>query len=153
MLALCRRYMKDDYEAENCLMQGFARVFESVSEFRMMGSLEGWVRKIMVRVCLMELRKKASFPIEVTLPSVEEPLFQLPENLDYSFLLNLIRGLPEGYRAVFNLYVIEGFSHSEIAGMLEISEGSSRSQLAGARNLLKKKLLKSGISQSSHFAI
>ena len=153
MLALCRRYLKDDFEAENCMMQGFAKVFESISGFRKEGSLEGWVRKIMLRNCLMELRRNRQFRMEPISDFEDDFSVGLPMNMDYSLLLELVRKLPDGSRTVFNMFAIEGYSHPEIALMLEISEGTSRSQLAAARSQLKKLLHQAGIHHASHFAV
>lgn len=153
MLALCRRYLKDDFRAENCMMQGFARVFESISSFRNEGSLEGWMKKIMVRQCLMELRKNRQFRMEALSVYENDFSFDLPEQLDYSMLLDLVRKLPDGCRTVFNLFAIEGYSHPEIARMLDISEGTSRSQLSAARFQLKKMLQQAGINHSDYYSV
>ena len=151
MLALCRRYVKDEFEAENCLMQGFARVFSAVTQFRTEGNLEGWIRKIMVRECLQHLRRNHPMRVITGTEEAEEIAFQLPENLDYALLLDLIHQLPAGYRMVFNLFAVEGYRHAEIAEMLGISEGSSRSQLNGARKQLKTMLSKIGVHRIDHF--
>lgn len=153
MLALCRRYLKDDFQAENCMMQGFAKVFESASSFRNEGSLEGWVKKIMVRQCLMELRKNRQFRMEDLRVYEDDFSVDLQEPLDYSILLEFVRKLPDGCRAVFNLFALEGYSHPEIARMLEISEGTSRSQLAAARFHLKKMLQQAGIYHANYFSV
>ena len=152
MLAICRRYVKDEFEAENCLMQGFTKVFSSINAFREEGNLEGWIRKITVRECLQHLRK--NHPLTVMKELDEDAAasqFQLPENLDYQLLLDLIHQLPAGYRMVFNLYAVDGYRHAEIAGMLGITEGTSRSQLNAARLQLKGMLAKIGIQRIDQF--
>ena len=147
MLAICRRYVKDSFEAENCLMQGFTKVFSSVNGFKEEGSLEGWIRKIMVRECLQHLRKNHALMILANPEQMADQSFQMPENLDYQMLLSLIHELPAGYRMVFNLYAVDGYRHNEIAEMLGISEGTSRSQLNAARQQLKMMLSKLGIQR------
>ena len=147
MLAICRRYVKDEFEAENCLMQGFAKVFASISSFKEEGSLEGWIRKIMLRECLQHLRQHHSLSVFRQLDELDSDPVQLPENLDYQVLLNLIHELPAGCRMVFNLYAVDGYRHAEIAEMLGISEGTSRSQLNAARLQLKGMLSKIGVQR------
>lgn len=147
MLAMCRRYVKDEFEAENCLMQGFTLAFSSVLTFRKEGSLEGWLRKIVLRECLQHLRRQHPLFILPVSEEMEEVSCQLPESPDYQLLLNLVHRLPEGYRMVFNLYAVEGYRHSEIASLLGISEGASRSQLNGARKMLRSMLAGIGIER------
>jgi RNA polymerase sigma factor (sigma-70 family) len=153
MLAMCRRYVRDSFEAENCLMQGFMKVFSSIDGFQEQGSFEAWVRKIMVRECLQHLRK--NHPMEVlNLEEVfDETAFSLPENPDYQILLEMVHALPTGYRMVFNLYAIEGYKHHEIALMLGISEGASKSQLNGARARLKEMLRKIGVDSVENMVL
>lgn len=152
MLALCRRYVKDDFEAENCLMQGFSKVFAGISAFRADGSMEGWIRMIMVRECLQHLRKNHSMMVHKVTEEIEDRSFQMPENLDYQLLLDLIHQLPAGYRMVFNLYAVDGYKHAEIAEMLSISEGASKSQLNAARQQLKLMLSRLGIHSMNQFS-
>lgn len=152
MLAICRRYVKDGFEAENCLMQGFAKVFSSVAGFKQEGSMEGWIRKIMVRECLQHLRKNHPMMVLADASEVEDQGFHLPDNLDYQLLLDLIHQLPAGYRMVFNLYAVDGYRHAEIAEMLSISEGTSRSQLNAARQQLKSMLSRLGIHSMNQFS-
>jgi RNA polymerase sigma-70 factor (ECF subfamily) len=152
MLAICRRYVKDDFEAENCLMQGFAKVFSSVAGFKQEGSVEGWIRKIMVRECLQHLRKNHSMMVFRETEIADDRPFQMPENLDYQLLLDLIHQLPAGYRMVFNLYAVDGYRHAEIAQMLSISEGTSKSQLNAARQQLKLMLSRLGIHSMNQFS-
>jgi RNA polymerase sigma-70 factor (ECF subfamily) len=147
MFRLCCRYIKLQEDAEDVVIRAFNKVFESISKFRHEGegSLEAWIRKIVVNESLMWLRKRHNFnmieSIEDTLPQVD--LSALGE-LDATEIYELIAQLPTGYRTVFNLFIIEGYNHEEIAAMLNINEGTSRSQLFKAKNLLKKALTREG---------
>jgi RNA polymerase sigma-70 factor (ECF subfamily) len=147
MFRLCRRYIKVQEDAEDVVIRALSKVFEGISKFRSEGegSLEGWIRKIVVNESLMWLRRRHNFnmteSIEDTLPQID--LGALSE-LDATEIYELITQLPTGYRTVFNLFVIEGYSHEEIATLLNISEGTSRSQLFKAKSLLKKALTREG---------
>ncbi|HAD98606.1 MAG TPA: RNA polymerase subunit sigma-70 [Cryomorphaceae bacterium] len=142
MLMVCRRYLFNKQQADATLNKGFLKVFRKLHTFRNQGSFEGWVRKIMVRECLDENKAKrvAELPIEE-----QESLFlqQVPEvekAHNVRQIMLVIEALPHGYREVFNLYEIEGYDHGEIAKQMEITESASRSQLARAKQLLRKKL-------------
>ncbi|MEQ8533219.1 MAG: RNA polymerase sigma factor [Imperialibacter sp.] len=143
MMGVCYRYVKDSDEAEDVMISAFAKVFEKLDSFRFEGSFEGWLRRIMVNESLMYLRRNKSMYVEVEIEKADrEPDFsQLSDQLEADDLMAMIQELPVGYRTVFNLYAIEGFSHQEIAEMMEISEGTSKSQLSRARALLQKQLL------------
>ena len=142
MMAVCLRYVANQADAEDVLIESFMRVFERIGQFRSEGSFEGWVRRIMVTESLMFLRRNKSLRQEIPLDSVmEDPDYQwADENLQTDDLLRLIAQLPAGYRTVFNLYAIEGYSHAEIADLTGISEGTSKSQLSRARALLQHKI-------------
>ncbi|RYF59300.1 MAG: sigma-70 family RNA polymerase sigma factor [Cytophagaceae bacterium] len=142
MMAICLRYVANQADAEDVLIESFMRVFERVNQFRNEGSFEGWVRRIMVTESLMFLRKNKSLRQEVSLESVtEEPDYQwADETLQADDLLRLVAQLPDGYRTIFNLYAIEGYSHAEIASLTGISEGTSKSQLSRARALLQQRI-------------
>jgi RNA polymerase sigma-70 factor (ECF subfamily) len=141
MLSVCRYYIKDLQFAEEAMLNGFFKVFSNLKNFKATGSFEGWIRKIMVRECISYLRqqKKLEFPVE-----------EFDFNNGYSNNINteieveqiqlLIDALPEGYKMVFVMYAIEGYKHHEIANMLNITEGTSKSQLFKARNLLQQKI-------------
>lgn len=142
MFALCKRYLSDVFEAEDAMINGFMRVFEHIGRFEASGSFEGWMKRIMVNESLGLIRKKRMMHIEVeeaehigTLTS--ETAF---DTLATEDLLRLIESLPIGYRTIFNLYAIEGYAHQEIASMLGITEGTSKSQLSRARMLLQQQL-------------
>ncbi len=149
MLAVCHRYCANPDDAEEVLIDGFMKVYEKIGQFREDGSFEGWVRRIMVTESLMFLRRSKSWRQEIPLDeAVTEPDYIWADaNLNETELLKLINRLPDGYRTVFNLYAIEGYSHAEIAGTLGISEGTSKSQLSRARVLLQSSLKKLEINQ------
>lgn len=144
MLAVCTRYCANRADAEEVMLDGFMRVFEKIGQFREDGSFEGWIRRIMVTESLMFLRKSKQWRQEV-------PIDEVTVELDYEWadtslnendLLRIVNQLPDGYRTVFNLYAIEGYAHAEIAEMLGISEGTSKSQLSRARLLLQANVKK-----------
>jgi RNA polymerase sigma-70 factor (ECF subfamily) len=149
MMAVCCRYVKNRHDAEEILLDGFYRFFSKLQDFRYQGeaALFGWVRQIMVNECLMFLRRRHSFAIvseaeAEALPGNDGPL----EDLSAEEIFGLIVRLPVGYRTVFNLHVIEGLEHGEIAKLLGISEGTSKSQLHKAKTVLKKMLHHNGVS-------
>ncbi|OYD46338.1 RNA polymerase [Sphingobacterium cellulitidis] len=145
MYALCIRYAKDQDDAADILQNGFIKVFKKCELFEGKGSLEGWIRKVMVNTAIESHRKnKVRFlsTEELTGHEIEQAGSFSLTHLDYKDLLALIKKLPMGYRTVFNLYAIEGYNHKEIAEMLEISEGSSKSQLSRARSWLKERIQK-----------
>jgi RNA polymerase sigma factor (sigma-70 family) len=143
MKGICFRYVKDDMEAEDVLVTAFMRVFDKIEQFKGEGSFEGWIRRIMVNESLTCLRKRRSMFIETELEVAErEPDFNnLSTELETEELLSMIANLPAGYRMVFNMYAIDGYSHKEIAEQMGISEGTSKSQLSRARNMLQNMLL------------
>ncbi len=140
MFVVCLRYARHRPEAEDLLQEGFIRVFDKLEAFRMEGSLEGWIRRIMVHTCINHLRKpsvrKEVLGADIALEGTTTP--EAPGNLGQEELLRLVQQLPDGYRAVFNLYAVEGYDHAEIAAMMGINEGTSRSQLAKARRQLQR---------------
>lgn len=144
MLSICMRYLKNRETAEDILIHGFKKIFEKIGTFKQEGSFEGWMKRIVINECLMELRKKKNQYLTVSIDNMNyEPEYFEPDNLEYEEILKLLDLLPNGYRTVFNLYVIEGFKHKEIAAQLGISINTSKSQLILARRklqtLLKKK--------------
>lgn len=142
MFAVCCRYLKNRADAEDVLVMAFTKIFERFNQYRGDGSLEGWIRRIVVNEALTFLRKNRSLYIEANLEEADrEPGYQqLADRLEEEDLLRMIGELPAGYRMVFNLYVIEGYSHQEIAEKLGISENTSKSQLSRARAYLQKML-------------
>lgn len=140
MFVHCYRYLKSKEDAEEIVSDGFIKVFQNLNSFvyKDLKSFEAWIRRIMINECLMFLRKKKIiFQDENTALHVESES-KTDHNLEAEELYDLILSLPSGYRTIFNLYTIEGYSHKEIAKMLNISEGTSRSQLTKARMALKE---------------
>ncbi len=143
MLALCCRYVKDRLEAEDVLITAFTKMFERIDQFKGEGSFEGWLRKIVVNEALSYLRKNKSMYLMTEIEAADrEPDFDhMGTQLEAEDLLKLVATLPAGYRIVFNLYAIDGYTHKEIAAQLGISENTSKSQLSRARIYLQNKLL------------
>jgi RNA polymerase sigma-70 factor (ECF subfamily) len=144
MLVVCARYAKDNFEAEDMLQVGFVKIFEKIKDYKGEGSFEGWVRRIMVNTSIEFYRKNARmFPVVDLDHAPESPVQENQmARLNMNDLLSLIRNLSPGYRLIFNMYAIEGFSHKEIAQELGISEGTSKSQLARARAILQENIKK-----------
>ena len=148
MLMICRRYVKNAHDAEELMLDGFYKFFKTISSFNYQNeaAFYTWLKKIMINECLMFLRKKNVFII-VTEASAENIFFpeEALDNLSANEIFNLIIKLPVGYRTVFNLYEVEGMQHKEIAQVLKISEGTSKSQLSKAKILLQKMLIQNDI--------
>ncbi|MCB0764027.1 MAG: RNA polymerase sigma factor [Flavobacteriales bacterium] len=142
MYAVCLRYARHELEAQDLMQEGFIRVFEKLGSFRSDGSLEGWVRRIMVHTAINHYRRKAfqneRFGME-HLPEGSVASMAV-DRLGEQDLLALVASLPDGYRHVFNLYAIEGYDHAEIAEMLGCGESTSRSQLSKARKYLQERI-------------
>lgn len=142
MFGVCLRYAKDYHAAEDLLQEGFVKVFKNIDKFRGEGSFEGWVRRIFINTSIEHYRKQVRmYPIQANEPSEFDHYEERTmDHLLEEDILKLVQELSPGYRTVFNLYVIEGYSHREIAEMLNISEGTSKSQLARARYILQTKV-------------
>ena len=142
MLSVCRQYIKDVHQAEDIMITAFMKVFTNMKNFENKGSFEGWIRRIMVNECISFIRvdKKVKF---IEDENYTEGSFN---NIESQFSVEdiqfLIDNLPEGYKMIFNLYAIEGFKHHEIATLLGISEGTSKSQLSNARKVLQDNIKK-----------
>ncbi len=147
MLGVCRQYIKDLQFAEDVMVNGFVKVFQNLKSFQHKGSFEGWIRKIMVRESISYLRKK-QFVVydDEVYESQSKEIISSDSLLDVEYVQQLIDKLPEGYKMVFLLYAVEGYKHQEIAQMLKISEGTSKSQLFKARKLLQENLTLKGMS-------
>lgn len=144
MMLVCRRYLKSKEDAEEIMLDGFYKFFKNIDHFDYQGdaALYGWLKKIMIHECLMMLRKKKVFIIVSEIVAEELPLEEDALNkLSATEIFTLIIRLPVGYRTIFNLHVIEGISHGEIATLLGIAEGTSKSQLSKAKSLLQRMLL------------
>lgn len=144
MLALCLRYAKNRVEAEDVLQTGYIKVFQNVREYRGDGSFEGWIRRIMVNTAIENYRKNLR---GIDTVPIEDAHDQPATGFDFSTLaiqdlMAVIQKLSDGYRLVFNMYVIEGYAHKEIASALGISEGASKSQLSRARAILRAEIIK-----------
>lgn len=143
MLAVCSRYMKQTDEAEDVLQDAFVKIFQKIGEFKMEGSLEGWIRRIMVNTALDAIRKNKKMLGDIAIDDVSYKVsfhdFGF-ENMDVAHLLKLIHEMPDGYRVVFNMFAIEGYSHKEIADTLGVSENTSKSQYSRARAFLRNQL-------------
>lgn len=143
MFNLCLRYATSDFEAEDMMQAGFVKVFKNMVHFRGEGSFEGWIRRIMVNTAIEIYRKNLRSLKTIDITEVfdhEQQTFDM-DGLEAEDLMKLIQQLPDGYRIVFNMYAIEGYSHQEIATTLQISEGTSKSQLSRARVWLRNKLI------------
>lgn len=143
MYGLCYRYVKDSMDAEDILITAFMKIFDKIHQFKSEGSFEGWIRRIVVNEALTFLRRNRSMYLETDLDQADrEPDYNaLSDHLEAEDLLTMIQELPTGYRIVFNLYAIDGYSHKEIADQLGISENTSKSQLSRARTYLQKVLV------------
>jgi len=144
MFGVCLRYAKDQTEAEDNLQEGFIKVFQNMDKFRHEGSFEGWIRRIMVNVSLEKFRKQhLMHPVEdIAIYEGQQVSDDILANISAQELMELIQQLPPRYRMVFNLYVIEGMNHQEIGKEMKISVGTSKSNLARARDILKRKVKK-----------
>ena len=143
MYAVCLRYANNPDDAQDLLQEGFIKIYRNLHRFRAEGSFEGWVRRVFVNTSIEHFRKKST-----QLSSVSEKEENTIEDVDITALdslaeqdiINIVQELSPGYRTVFNLYVVEGYSHKEIGELLGISEGTSKSQLARAKSILQKKV-------------
>lgn len=152
MMGVCLRYSANADEAQDVLQDGFIKVFNKLPDFVNKGSLEGWVRRIMVNTALDQYRKNKKYQQDVEIDNVSYKL----ENNDFTIeqinaqdLLKIIQSIPEGYRVVFNLFAIEGYSHKEIAEQLGVTESTSKSQFSRAKKMLRKRLVENNIVEES----
>jgi len=142
MYAVCLRYSNNAENAQDLLQEGFIKIFRNLSRFRGDGSFEGWIRRIFVNTSIEYFRKKTNL-FSITEKEdlvVEDSSLNALDRLAEKDIILLVQELSPGYRTVFNLYAIEGYSHKEIGTMLNINEGTSKSQLARAKSILKKKV-------------
>ena len=147
MLSICRQYVKDIHHAEEVMLNGFFKVFSHLNDFKAEGSFEGWIRKIMVRESISFLRQHKKLEFQEDLGYETKEVFNnINSEMDVDDIQTLIDALPEGYKMVFVMYAVEGYKHSEIAKLLDISEGTSKSQLFKARKMLQEKLKNSNSS-------
>lgn len=139
-LGICSRYLADPMEAEDVMVEGLMKIFQKIDSFQSQGSFEGWMKRIIIREALMRLRSTRIFVSEEAMDYQVEPV-EPATHLEVEDVLRCIQALPEGYRAVFNLYVVDGYSHQEIAAQLGISEGTSKSQLSRAKAILRERIM------------
>jgi RNA polymerase sigma-70 factor (ECF subfamily) len=143
MLGVCLRYTKSQDEAEDALQEGFVKAFSKLNDFSNQGSLEGWIRRIMVNTSLDAIRKNTKFMKDVSIDTVDYQIGNddfIVEGLNAEDLMKLINSMPEGYKVVFNMFAIEGYSHQEISTTLGISESTSKSQYMRAKGYLRNRL-------------
>ncbi len=143
MMSVCLRYANDTMEAEDMIQDAFVKVFQYLGQFKFEGAFEGWIRRIVVNTAIRHLEKKKLHFKDIDDNSFNTPSIdaQAYTHLGEDDLMKLINQLPDGYRLVFNLNAIEGYSHEEIAEMLHIQPGTSRSQLVKARKMLQHQIL------------
>lgn len=140
LFPICLKYSKNKQEAQDNFQDGFITIFDKIGQFGFKGSFEGWMKRVMINTVLVKYRKKNVLNI-ITEEIPDEVIVDIDEEeVSLDFLLNLIQSLPDRYRMVFNLYVLDGHSHKEISKMLQIAEGTSKSNLARARGILKSKI-------------
>ncbi|HET8829970.1 MAG TPA: RNA polymerase sigma factor [Pelobium sp.] len=145
MLGICMRYAKDQFEAEDMMQTGYVKVFRKLADYRGEGSFEGWMRRIMVNTSIEFYRKNLRSLNVVDINETQDHHASVSfdmSSINVKDLMRLIQNLSTGYRLVFNMYAIEGYSHKEIAEKLGITEGASKSQLSRARAILKEQILK-----------
>jgi RNA polymerase sigma-70 factor (ECF subfamily) len=143
MYAVCLRYANNADDAQDLLQEGFIKVYRNLHRFRAEGSFEGWIRRVFVNTSIEHFRKKSTKVSLVTDKeenTIEDADISALHRLAEKDIINIIQELSPGYRTVFNLYVVEGYSHKEIGELLGISEGTSKSQLARAKGVLQKKI-------------
>lgn len=144
MFGVCKRYVKIREDVEDVLEDAFFKVLTNIHQFKEMGSFEGWIRRIVVNECLMFLRKKHNFRMTVEISDLEvKSTMTVEDDLAAQDILDLLDRLPTGYRTVFNLYVLEGYKHREIAEILGVSINTSKSQLILAKKRLQQLLRQS----------
>ena len=148
MLGVCYRFARNREDAEDMLQEGFIKVFTQIHQYRNEGALEGWIRRIIVHTCINIIKKNKKFSDSVDIAyangiHIKEEL--IPSILQAKQVVECIRLLPVGYRTVLNLYAIEGFSHKEIADLLDIEESTSRSQYTRSKAMLKEILVRKKI--------
>ena len=149
LFSLCLKYSRNYAEAEDNLQDSFMTVFNKISQYNNKGSFEGWMKRITINTALQRYREKGVFNI-INEENIEDVTVEIEEDeLSIDYLLSIIQELPDRYRLVFNLYVLDGFSHKEVANMLSITTGTSKSNLARARLILKEKIEKYRASQNS----
>ncbi|WP_317124620.1 RNA polymerase sigma factor [Tenacibaculum lutimaris] len=142
LFALCLKYSQNYQDAEDTLQDSFLTIFKKISQYKGQGSFEGWMKRITINTALQKYREKSPLQLvtEGVSEELEEEVVLETESVNVDVLLGFIQNLPDRYRLVFNLYVLDNYSHKEIASLLNITEGTSKSNLSRARQLLKKEV-------------
>lgn len=140
LFGICLKYSPNYTEAEDSLQDAFITIFSRIEQYKGKGSFEGWMKRITVNTVLQKYRKKKIYDIPNEEQLEAEDVEVVDDGIPLDYLLQIIQELPDRYRLVFNLYVMDGYSHKEIAEMLDISDGTSKSNLARARVILKTKI-------------
>ena len=140
LFAVCLKYSKSYEEAQDNLQDGFLLIFEKINQYNFKGSFEGWAKRVIINYILQQYRKQNVLEIVSENYPEEEEVEIEEDNISIDFLTRIIQELPDRYRLVFNLYVLDGYSHKEIAEMLEINIGTSKSNLARAKAILREKI-------------
>jgi RNA polymerase sigma-70 factor (ECF subfamily) len=143
MLSICKRYIPNGDESEDVLQDAFVKIFQKIGDFKQEGSLEGWMRRIVVNTALDAIRKNKKWLGVAQVETVENQVSfddSAFDNMDVNHLLQMINDMPDGYRVVFNMFAIEGYSHKEIADTLGVSENTSKSQYSRARAFLRTQI-------------
>ncbi|MFL1010641.1 RNA polymerase sigma factor [Flavisericum labens] len=149
LFAVCLKYSRNYAEAEDNLQDAFLTIFEKIEQYKHKGSFEGWIKRITVNTVLQRYRNEKVFDI-INEDNIEDVEVEVEEDtVSIDFLLKIIQELPDRYRLVFNLYVLDGYSHKDIAKMLEITVGTSKSNLARARQILKQTIESNKITHRS----
>lgn len=149
LFAICLKYSRNYAEAEDNLQDAFLTIFKKIEQYKNKGSFEGWLKRITVNTVLQRYRKEKVFDI-INEDAIEDVELEVDEDtVSIDYLLKIIQELPDRYRLVFNLYVLDGYSHKEIADMIEINVGTSKSNLARARLILKQTIEEYKITQRS----
>lgn len=150
LFSVCLKYSNSYQQAEDNLQDGFMIIFDKIRQYQDKGSFEGWMKRIMINTTLQKYRKQGVLEI-VHEDQLEEPALEIDEEIvSVDYLLQIIQELPDRYRQVFNLYALDGFSHKEISEMLQISTGTSKSNLARARMILKEKIEANQLKKAVH---
>lgn len=141
LFSVCLKYSRNYAEAQDNLQDGFLLIYEKIHQFSFKGSFEGWIKRVMINHVLQQYRKDSMLSlVKDEIPDTEDIVLEPDEEVSMEFLTKIIQELPDRYRLVFNLYVIDGYSHQEIAEMLSINIGTSKSNLSRARVILKEKI-------------
>lgn len=149
LFSVCLKYSRNYAEAEYNLQDSFVTIFNKVSQYNNKGSFEGWMKRVTINTALQRYRDKSVFNI-VNEENIEDVTVEIEDDdISIDYLLNIIQELPDRYRLVFNLYVLDGYSHKDVASMLSITTGTSKSNLARARLILKEKIENYKVSQNS----